>query len=237
MKKIPIWEPRSRATYHKGRSAGRKRWEITAGIPPLLDIGETVAEYDYRAGSYTIHVTANLPWEAHSRQDMVFGTACFGERKWLTGDIFRGEQDPQTRTAVITIGNETLNLFREFLLTQTGFVLDPRMQDSLALVEFFMDTEGETWKKNKWDLSATMDSWEGVCLNAAGRVDSLSMASNVISTEPDTRIHWKTHRAGTPTLNSNNFYRNAPLRPGRACPAQKTEHIFKSRDNRKHSHG
>lgn len=41
--------------------------EITqAGIPPLLDIGETVAEYDYRAGSYTIHVTANLPWEAHS---------------------------------------------------------------------------------------------------------------------------------------------------------------------------
>jgi len=186
--------------------------EITqAGIPRLLDIGETVAEYDYRAGSYTIHVTANLPWEAHSDRTWCLVQPVSGNGSGSLEISFGENRDPQTRTAVITIGNETLNLFREFLLTQTGFVLDPRMQDSLALVEFFMDTEGETWKKNKWDLSATMDSWEGVRLNAAGRVDSLSMASNVISRQsPIPASIGKLTALEHLTLNSNNFTGTLP---------------------------
>ncbi len=186
--------------------------EITqAGIPPLLDISGTIAEYDYRAGSHTINITANLPWEARTDKTWCSIQPASGNGSGSLEITFGDNRDPQTRTAVITIGNEALNLFREFSLTQTGFVVDPRMQDSLALVEFFMETEGETWTKNKWDLSAPMNAWEGVRLNGAGRVDSLALASGVISRKgPIPACLGKLSALEQLTLNNNNFTGTLP---------------------------
>ncbi|MDD2289581.1 MAG: BACON domain-containing carbohydrate-binding protein [Bacteroidales bacterium] len=186
--------------------------EITqAGIPPLLEITDPAAEYDYRAGSHTVHITANLPWEARSDKTWCTVLPVSGSGSGSLEISFGENRDPQVRTATITIGNNIHTIFREVRLTQTGFVLDPRMQDSLALVEFFMATEGETWVKNKWDLSAPVDTWVGVRLNAAGRVDSLAMASGVISRKgPVPACLGKLLALELLTLSNNNFTGTLP---------------------------
>ncbi len=186
--------------------------EITqAGIPPVLEIRDTVLEYDYRPANHTISITANLPWEARSNKTWCSVLPSSGNGSGSLVVSFGENRDPQARTAIITIGNNSLDLFTEVTLTQTGFVLDPRMQDSLILAEFFLETEGETWTKNKWNLSAPMDTWEGVRLNVAGRVDSLALASGVISRKgPVPACLGKLSALEQLTLNNNNFTGTLP---------------------------
>lgn len=156
--------------------------EVTqAGIPPVLEVSDQVLEYDYRAGTHTVSISANLPWEAHSGQVWCTLFPVSGSGNGTVDISFQENPDIETRSAVITVENQNLNIFREILLIQTGFVMNPRMQDSLSLVEFYLETDGETWSKNKWDLHMPMDTWEGVRINDKGRVDSLSIASGVIT--------------------------------------------------------
>lgn len=156
--------------------------EVTqAGIPPVLELSEHLLEYDYRAGTHTVSIFANLPWEANSSRDWCTLQPDSGSGNGTVVVSFRNNSTVDTRSAVITIGNQSLDIFREVLLIQTGFVMDPRMQDSLALAEFYQETDGTTWTKNQWDLQLPMDTWTGVRINDQGRVDSLSIASGVIS--------------------------------------------------------
>jgi len=67
-----------------------------------------------------------------------------------------------------------LFLFQSEVYAQNNDAVSNRQTDSLALVEFYISTEGATWD-NKWSLTQTMDDWYGVTLNASGRVICLDL--------------------------------------------------------------
>lgn len=154
---------------------------VQAGIPPYLEVTQTLLENDYRGGVYRIGITSNMPWEAHSGEAWCSLSPETGNGDGVLEISCEENTGLQTRSAVISVYNISLNIKRDITLTQTGFVANDRMLDSLALAEFFLLTNGETWTKNRWDLLAPMHTWEGIRLNRQGRVDSLSIASGVIT--------------------------------------------------------
>jgi len=53
-----------------------------------------------------------------------------------------------------------------------------RQRDSLALIALYNSTDGPNWT-NKWDLSASMDSWYGIELNGDGCVTCIDMDGDI----------------------------------------------------------
>lgn len=49
-----------------------------------------------------------------------------------------------------------------------------RSADSLSLISFYNDLNGETWNE-PWDLSAPMDTWFGIRINQDGCVDAIDL--------------------------------------------------------------
>ncbi|MBX2815200.1 MAG: T9SS type A sorting domain-containing protein [Saprospiraceae bacterium] len=63
-----------------------------------------------------------------------------------------------------------------------------RESDSLALVDLYNSTEGAAWF-SAWNLAASMSSWAGVTLDAAGNVIALNLDNrNIVGALPDLNL-------------------------------------------------
>jgi len=67
-----------------------------------------------------------------------------------------------------------LSILILFFLTSNVFANNDRQNDSTTLVRYYYQT-GDVLN---WDFSQSMDSWEGVSLNQAGRVVSIDISNN-----------------------------------------------------------
>lgn len=70
---------------------------------------------------------------------------------------------------LIGLGNLSSTSTFEEQLTGGKKAIGTRATDSLALIDFYMQTNGKDWI-NKWDFAQPMDTWFGISLNLYGRV-------------------------------------------------------------------
>jgi photosystem II stability/assembly factor-like uncharacterized protein/Leucine-rich repeat (LRR) protein len=92
------------------------------------------------------------------------------------GDFSRFcNEEPQIGAACNDGNPETINDAIQADCGCSGIIINPcRMQDSLALVDFYHVMGGPNWD-SIWELSDPIDTWHGVTLNPDGCVEKLQM--------------------------------------------------------------
>lgn len=146
-----------------------------ARTPAFLRVQSDLS-LDYGSGTENVAVETNVEYEVKT------------EASWLTisktakgiAVEYEANNDPEPRSAKITFRTLVDDITAEMAVAQEGKPLSKRQADSLALVTFYNNTNGESWK-NKWDLSAPMNEWYGVNLTEEGRVWELNLWENNIS--------------------------------------------------------
>ncbi|MFK7933152.1 MAG: T9SS type A sorting domain-containing protein [Saprospiraceae bacterium] len=83
-----------------------------------------------------------------------------------------------------------------------------RMNDSLALVALYNSAGGVSWS-NPWNLTMTMDNWQGVTLNSLGCVETLALNSRGLAGTIPAEIG-DLSQLVTLRLNSNNLTGSLP---------------------------
>lgn len=151
------------------------------GIAPVLTVSPQQIEASWSQEVYALDIVCNFAWEASSDAQWCQVSPASGDGNGVLLVSASENSTSQPRTAVISLGNAGLGISRLIPVNQEGYVVNPRMLDSLVLVRFFTETGGSSWQKDKWDLASPIDTWTGIRLNTQGRVDSLSLASGVIS--------------------------------------------------------
>lgn len=146
-----------------------------ARTPAFLKVQSDLS-LGYGFGTENVTVETNVDYEVET------------EAAWLTVSKtakgisveYEANNDPEARSTKITFRTLVDDITAEMAVTQEGKPLSKRQADSLALVTFYNNTNGESWK-NKWDLSAPMNEWYGVNLTSEGRVWELNLWENNIS--------------------------------------------------------
>ena len=156
--------------------------KITQAAPtPTLDVTPSAASVDSEGGSVELTVTSNASWTITPAEE------------WITAEPASGQGDGKViltvaptevragRSAVVTVKETVTNTEKTVNVSQEALPLGHR-SDSLALVAIYNAGDGANWKEERrWDLTQTIDKWDGVKLTN-GRVTSLAItAQGVIS--------------------------------------------------------
>lgn len=81
-----------------------------------------------------------------------------------------------------------LGLFAHLSASAQCPCTDCRCSDSLSLVNLYQSTNGAEWAK-KWDLSLPIEQWQGIKINAQGRVEEIYLNNNnLIGTLPNLNL-------------------------------------------------
>ncbi len=86
-------------------------------------------------------------------------------------------------------------------------------QDSLALVDLYNSTNGANWNNNTGWLHHTVSNWNGVTLDASGRVTSLLLNSNNLSGSIPNSLG-NLSKLNTLDLSNNQLSENVPISLG-----------------------
>ena len=150
---------------------------------PFLKAGVQKVECASEGGDYTISVSSNVAWTVSVAEDA---------KDWISLDKTSGEGD-SSFTAFVTLQRELVGrsaivtLAESVTGTKVEITFDQaagspsRYTDSLALVAIYNASNGAEWAKNNWDLSTPLTEWKGIRLNVVERVDSLRLATKVIT--------------------------------------------------------
>lgn len=152
------------------------------GVEPALLVTPETIDVEEEGGDYVISVVSNTDWTV-SIPDGV---------DWCVADKASGTGNTEITLTVsshkLLSPRITEILFKEEISGSTVSVTvtqqkaaPSRYTDSLALVNLYELSGGETWAKNNWDLSQPMDTWAGIRLNTLiNRVDSLKFGTKTI---------------------------------------------------------
>lgn len=150
-----------------------------AALTPAFSISpETIGLQDYTGGSVEVTITANVPWTV----------SVPAEAAWITPDVTSGEGNGkvvlsiaaniarQARSANVSFAGQIGGIEKVLAVSQ-DLVPIGHVADSLALVAIYNAADGANWKEERrWDLSKSIDTWDGVKLTE-GRVTQLAVTA------------------------------------------------------------